>query len=180
MMCPHIDPSNLPRSRNLVFEKSSFFTRSAGATLPTPRQVRLDAAHWNDESRIHSSRPPPVLYKDLKLLVKYGRQITQAEGQCLWAIHHHLNACVPVPEIFGWSEDADEVFLYMELIDGDTLEHRWDSLSDIEREKLCAELHHMTEAWRGLQQVSTPAFVGERLLFPKPQHLTGYAVDVTS
>jgi hypothetical protein len=45
----------------------------------------------------------PVQFESLNLLVKYGKEITIAEGQCLWALCHFLPSQVPVPEVYvGW------------------------------------------------------------------------------
>ena len=163
-----ISPADLPNAEDIVFKDSSFF-KTTNAKLPIPAQVRADAAQWNDLSQTSSSRPPPVYYRNSNLLVKYGSQITLAEGQCLWLMRHFLAQDVPVPEIYGWSKDGDETFLYMELIEGDTLEYRWDSLTQEERTAICAQLRRMTSAWRGLRQGPRAVFVGKTMkLFPHP------------
>ena len=157
---PKISPADLPNTEDIVFKDSLFFKRT-NAKLPTPAQVRVDAAQRKDDCETSLSRPPPVYYRDLNLLVKYGSEITLAEGQCLWLMRHFLARDVPVPEIYGWRKDGDETFLYMELIEGDTLEYRWDSLSQGEKTAICAQLRRMTSAWRGLRQGSWPEFVGK-------------------
>ncbi|KAL9127267.1 MAG: hypothetical protein Q9217_003826 [Psora testacea] len=153
-----ISPTVLPDAADIVFEDSSFFKRT-NANLPAPALVRLHAAQRKDLSRTSLSRPPPVYYHGLNLLVKYGSEITLAEGQCLWFIRRYLSRDVPVPEIYGWHKDGDETFLYMELIEGDTLEHRWDSLLEKEKIAICAQLRRITSAWRELRQDSLPEFV---------------------
>ena len=157
---PEVSPTDLPNAENIIFEDASFFKRT-NAQLPTPAKVRLDAAQKKDGSRRSQSRPPPVFYQDLNLLVKYGSEITLAEGQCLWFIRRYLSRDVPVPEIYGWRRDGDQTFLYMELIQGDTLEYRWDSLHENEKTGICAQLRRMTTAWRGLRQDSFPEFIGK-------------------
>ena len=155
-----VSRADLPKAENIVFEDSTFFKR-AKTTLPLPAQVRLDAIRKNDNARVQLSRPPPVYYEDLNLLVKYGTEITLAEGQCLWFLRRHLIQDVPVPEIYGWYKDGDETFLYMELIHGDTLESRWESMSEEEKMAICTQLKHMTSAWQRLRQDSLPEFVGK-------------------
>ncbi len=158
-----ISPNNLPNAANAIFEESSFFKRF-DARLPSPADVRLQAARRKGSPRTPSSRPWPVQYLYLNLLVKYGSEITIAEGQCLWFLYHYLGRDVPVPELYGWRQDGGETFLFMELIHGDTLEQRWDSLTGNERTSVCNQLRHMTASWRRLRQHSSPQFVGKHIL----------------
>ena len=76
---PKISLIDLPNAENIIFEDTLFFRR-ANAQLPAPSKVRLDVVRQKDDSRNYSSRPPPVSYQDLNLFVKYGREITLAEG----------------------------------------------------------------------------------------------------
>lgn len=36
---------------------------------------------------------------------------------------------VPIPEVYGWRVEEDCVFIYMQLVRGESLHDRWDSLS---------------------------------------------------
>jgi len=87
--------------------------------------------------------------------VKFGKEptVTIAEGQCPWALRH-IFPQLPVPEIYGWTTDGDTVFLYMELelVQGVTLEERWDSLPTTERVGICQELRAMLADLRRLRQ----------------------------
>ena len=47
-------------------------------------------------------------------------------------VHRQLKDIVPVPEVFGWVEDGDQVFIYMSLIKGEILEQRWGVLNEEE------------------------------------------------
>jgi hypothetical protein len=58
----------------------------------------------------------------MKLLVNWGREITIAEGQRLWAMRKTLGEQVPGPEVYGWCRDGEDVFIYQKLIEGQTLE----------------------------------------------------------
>ena len=69
----------------------------------------------------------------MQLIVKFGFEVSIAEGQCLWALRRLLRDHVPVPEVYGWRQDGEQVFIYMELVAGVTLEERWESLSSEER-----------------------------------------------
>jgi hypothetical protein len=64
------------------------------------------------------------------------------EGQCLWALRRTLPE-LPIPEVYGWTHDGDQVFIYMELVQGATLEQRWESLDLAEREGVCGQLRGM-------------------------------------
>jgi aminoglycoside phosphotransferase (APT) family kinase protein len=93
-----------------------------------------------------------VRFEDLKLVVKYGREITIAEALCLWATRRFLPDQVPVPELYGWCEDGGEFFMHMELIQDETLEKKWKSLSKPERIDVCSQLRVMLSELRSLKQ----------------------------
>ncbi|KAI9654067.1 MAG: hypothetical protein M1829_001099 [Trizodia sp. TS-e1964] len=105
----------LPSGPSVAFENSAFFSRNAGCSLPSPANVR---AHQLPGCF------GPVCFEALNLLVKYGEEVTIAEGQCLGTLRRLLPGNVPVPEVYGWCHDAGQVFNYMELVQGVTLETR--------------------------------------------------------
>nr|KMM66511.1 hypothetical protein CPAG_02850 [Coccidioides posadasii RMSCC 3488] len=81
---------------------------------PDKRKAFGDAGpQWN---------PPPASFASMGLFVKWGANIMIAEGQSLYAVRHFLKGSVPVPELYGWRTDGGEVFIYMELVHGQTLE----------------------------------------------------------
>lgn len=165
-------PSMLPQGDSVFFKDSTFFARE-GAQLPTPAEVRQAAG----AAYIHGRpQPPPVLFPSLNLLVKYGSEITAAEGQCLWAIRRFLPS-VPVPEVYGWCHDDPETFIYMELVDGITLQEGWPDLDVEERLGICTQLHPMLRDLRQLRQDPGHRFVGELLAISSVSdcYLTGYA-----
>lgn len=143
----------LPSGSSVVFKESTYFLRNGPEiSLPLPAEVR---AHQLPVQY------GPVQFESLNLLVKYGKEITIAEGQCLWALRRFLPSQVPVPEVYGWCEDNGEVFIYMELVKGVTLEKRWESLSKHERKIVCDQLRAMLLALRNLQQDPKDQFLGE-------------------
>lgn len=81
-------------------------------------------------------RPRPVIMEHLNLLVKFGPRVTIAEAQCLWLIRMTLGDRVPVPEVYGWRVDGNEVFIYMQLVQGVMLKDRWGT-SKRRREDKC-------------------------------------------
>jgi hypothetical protein len=113
-------------------------------------------------------RPPPVKFADRGLIVKYGTEITLAEGQCLIFVRKVLYPKVPVPEVYGWSSDKGQTFLYMELVHGLTLEERWGTLAEHERLSVCEQLRCMIDLWRGLKQDPLQPFIGK----PMPVSVT--------
>ncbi|ELR04301.1 hypothetical protein VC83_06017 [Pseudogymnoascus destructans] len=142
----------LPSGSSVVFKESTYFLRNGPEiSLPLPAEVR---AHQRQ------GQYGPIQFESLNLLVKYGKEITIAEGQCLWAIRRFLPSQVPVPEVYGWCEDNGEVFVYMELVKGVTLEKRWESLSKQERKIVCDQLRAMLLALRNLQQDPKDQFLG--------------------
>jgi len=67
---------------------------------------------------------------------------------------------VPIPEIFGWAEDGGQRFLYMSLIEGQTLQERWSSMKEGERRAICEELRSIVKAWRALKQDNEDCYIG--------------------
>ncbi|KAL7284247.1 hypothetical protein ACG7TL_001529 [Trametes sanguinea] len=151
-------PSMLPQGDNVIFEESSFFTRHS--SLPSPADVLAAAREQDPERSQYTWRPPPVTFKSLNLLVKYGTEITIAEGQCLWAIRRLLKESIPVPEVYGWQTEGDMVFIFMELMHGVTLEERYPSLSPEEKSSIAHQLKVVTTALRSLKQDPADPFVG--------------------
>ncbi|CBX93423.1 hypothetical protein IAQ61_009116 [Plenodomus lingam] len=150
-----------PFDENVVFRESSFFKKpNAPLSLPTPTEVREVASHSENPRAKLVTRPPPVIFSNLGLLVKYGTEVALAEGQCLLFIHNTLSKVLPVPEVYGWCKDDDQVFLYMELVDGMTMEKSWDTMVEGEKTSVCQQLHDMVVALRGVQQDSWPPFIG--------------------
>ena len=89
-------------------------------------------------------------FEELGLIVKFGPHVTVEEALCMWAIRSVHNTDVPVPEVYGWRVDRTEVFIYMELVRGDTLQDRWDALSTDDRESICVHLRKITTSFRSL------------------------------
>ena len=116
----------LPSGSSVTFKSSSFLsTHGPDAVLPTPAEIQ-EKSHVQNPRYRDMIYHPPVRFEALVLIVKFGHdpEATIAEGQCLWALRRVLPH-LPVPEIYGWNQDGDNVFLYMELINGVTLEEQW-------------------------------------------------------
>lgn len=57
-----------------------------------------------------------------------ARGVLQGEMETRMMVYERLRGRVPVPEVYGWEEDENQGFIYMELIPGDTLMERWGSM----------------------------------------------------
>ncbi|KAK2737105.1 hypothetical protein FQN57_000444 [Myotisia sp. PD_48] len=74
--------------------------------------------------------------------------------------YEQLKGQVPIPEVYGWAEDGGQGFLYMSLIEGDTLEERWTDMSEEERQAVCNDIRPLVQAWRGLKQDKDASYIG--------------------
>ncbi|KAI5457755.1 hypothetical protein BGZ63DRAFT_433254 [Mariannaea sp. PMI_226] len=119
-----------------IFPQSSFFQEHRAAALPSPTEIRA----LNDASGNH--------------LVKYGTNVTTAELETQVLMHERLQGRVPISEVFGWAEDRGQLFIYMSLVEGDTLQARFSTMNESERQAICKELRSMVSAWRALAQES--------------------------
>jgi len=137
----------LPSDSSVVFKESTYFSENgAKPSLPAPAIVRA-----NQKAReVRNSMT--VRFEDLKLVVKYGAEITIAEALCLWTLRRLLPGQVPVPEVYGWCEDGGEFFIYME--------NKWVSLSTLERIDVCGQLRVMLSKLRSLKQDPEDQFLG--------------------
>jgi hypothetical protein len=102
-------------------------------------------------------------FDSLNIVVKYGENITESEAHCLRALRRLLPDEVPVPEVYGWCQDGGQVFIYMELITGVTLESQWESLSDQAKKEVCKQLRTIVKGLRKLQQNPSDQFLGKFL-----------------
>lgn len=127
--------------------------------LPTPAEIRLAASEQGIDIT-GRWRPKPVRFPERRLLVKWGTYVTNAEAQCMWFINQHLGHEVPVPQVYGWTRDGEETFLYLELIDGDPLSERWEGLGDDEKSRICQQLRTMISQWRRIRQSGSGTMLG--------------------
>ncbi|KZL87709.1 phosphotransferase family protein [Colletotrichum incanum] len=99
--------------RMTIFSESSFFKEKRAPTLPLTAEVRARNEESGNIRATSFNRPPPVTFLSLGLLVRYG-------GNTKIIVHKRLPGKVPVPEIFGWTEDDGQRFIYMASIEGIT------------------------------------------------------------
>ncbi|KAL4801842.1 phosphotransferase enzyme family protein [Aspergillus unguis] len=161
-------PSMLPDGVDFDVKDSSFFTRCSELPSPTAVQAQAEsqrlAGFSPDPRELHSPqnfvRPPPVLFKNLGLLVKWGSDVSTVEGQVLYAIGKLLKGKVPVPEVYGWRTDGDVQYIYMEHIEGQTLQQTWNTLEADDRTSVCLQLRNIVDSLRELIQDPSDPFVG--------------------
>lgn len=149
---------DLPKGDDQNFLNTGFF-QEGDRSLPSPEEVRRRSASM-DDTYTNTERPPPAIFPELKLLVKFGSSITIAEAQCLWFLNRHMKGRVPTPELYGWRTWSGQVFIYMELVRGMTLKEAWSELAQEDRHSILQELRVCVDAWRGLKQDQEPSFVG--------------------
>lgn len=146
-----------------IFLESSFFKGKPGRTLPTPAKIRAISKKSGNIRSTSFNRPPPVMIPSLDLVVKYGADVTVVEAQTQIILRKHLDGQVPVPEVFGWTEDGGQVFIYMSLIEGESLQGRWGDMNENERHSVCEELKRVAKAWRALEQDRHDPYIGKFL-----------------
>jgi hypothetical protein len=157
-----ISTKDFPPAERASFFESSFFSRNGpDAALPSPTDVRARSDIQDPGKQQRTYRIPPVRYDELGLIVKFGRapHVAVDEGQCLWALRRALPV-VPVPEVYGWTHDGGQVFIFMELVPGVTLEQRWGSLNEVEREGVCQQLRGVLSELREVRHAPGKFFIG--------------------
>ena len=144
-----------------IFPESSFFKERRAPTLPTPAEIRAINEAAGRSTDFH--RPPPVTIPSLGLFVKYGADVTAVEAQTQIMVREQLKGRVPVPEVFGWTQDKNQRFIYMSLIEGETLQEKWCDLNEDERQAICVELKRMVKAWRALETDAPDCYIGKSI-----------------
>ncbi|RLL97414.1 hypothetical protein CFD26_102572 [Aspergillus turcosus] len=159
----------IPDCPNFDVKDSSFFRK--WRELPSPRDVQAQAesqhlAGVNPDPRrdyrrdASSGRPPPVVFEDMGLLIKWGSLVEIHEAFTLYALRRLLSGRVPVPEVYGWRTEGDVQYIYMEYIRGQTLEQAWDKLEPDDHVMICRELRTICDNLRCLEQDPSDPFVG--------------------
>lgn len=160
---PSIDLEDLSISSQMtIFPESSFFRERRASAFPTPAKIRAINEASGDAYATNLNRPPPVMIPSLGLVVKYGADVTVLEAQTQMKVREQLQGQVPTPEVFGWIEDGRQRFIYMSLIQGETLQERWSDMNENERRAVCEELRHIVKAWRALTQDKQDCYIGMR------------------
>lgn len=128
--------------------------------LPSPSAIRALNRNLGGVRAENFYRPPPVHIPSLRLLVKYGADVTIDEAKTQKMIREKLCGQVPIPEVFGWVVDGGQGFIYMQLIQGETLQARWHNLAEPDRLSVCSQLKCMVASWRSLRQDGQECYIG--------------------
>jgi aminoglycoside phosphotransferase len=161
--------SRIPNTPNFIVEESSFFQR--WARLPSPNEVQARATTQHlagggpDRRKTHSIaapyvRPPPAIFEELGLFVKWGSSVQVSEAQCLYAIRQTLKGDVPVPEVYGWRAEGDEKYIYMEYVKGESLERLWPIMGHEDKAGISRELGTIFQRLRQVEQDPENPFIG--------------------
>ncbi|KAI0387046.1 phosphotransferase enzyme family protein [Hypomontagnella monticulosa] len=143
-----------------IFPESSFFQERRAPALPSPDEIRALNEQTGNIRASYRNRPPPVAVPSLGLLVKYGIDVTVTEIQTQIAVRKKLLGQVTVPEVYGWTEDQDQRFIYMSLVDGDPLHERWTDMTEPIRLSICGQLRGAVKILRGLKQDPNDPYIG--------------------
>ncbi|PGH15523.1 hypothetical protein AJ80_05540 [Polytolypa hystricis UAMH7299] len=124
-----LTPSMIPTSPNFDVKDSQFFRK--WSQLPSPEQVRTQA----EAQRLAKICHNPRMLNICKDVFRPG-----CDPKPLPVVFDNMGGDVPVPEVYGWRVDGDEVFIYMEHIQGQTLEQLWGTLEPDDCVSICNEL----------------------------------------
>lgn len=139
--------------------------------LPSPNEVqaRTKAQHlagvYPDQAKTHSMAapyvwPPPAIFEELGLFVKWGSSAQLSEAQCLYAVRQSLKGDVPVPEVYGWRTEGNEKYIYMEYVNGTSLEQVWPIMGHEDKAGICRELRKIYQRLRQVEQDPEDPFIG--------------------
>ncbi|PLN85985.1 phosphotransferase enzyme family protein [Aspergillus taichungensis] len=163
-----LTPSKVPSSPNFVVQDSSFFQKWDQLPSPSEVQARAKAQHLAgvhpDPRRVYLTppyvRPPPVVFEEMGLFVKWGSSVEIFEAQCLYAIRRFLEGDVPVPEVYGWRTDGDVKYVYMEYVKGTPLDQVWSTMRHADKVGICSELRTIFQRLRQIEQDPEDPFIG--------------------
>ncbi|KAF1979164.1 phosphotransferase family protein [Bimuria novae-zelandiae CBS 107.79] len=117
--------------------------------------------------------PRPVRFEDLGLIVKFGSHVSIMEAVNLWAIRRVFQDVIPVPEVYGWrvleqEGKIREVYIYMQLVQGPTLEQQWPELSATDKQTICSDLRAKVSCLRSLRDSESQQVIGSICHGPAP------------
>ena len=165
---PVIDISTLPdvSKAGMDFLDTSFFKTdglSQVPSLPTPAEI-------------HRQYPKLEIgvakfeYLDLAVKVAHKSRFKLEEAQVMIAIRRAFpDGEVPVPEVFGWRQNNDMIYIYMSLMPGKTLGEAWPTLTSSEKTSICDQLSRVVTSLRRIRPDPDQAFIG-MLFFVRTIH----------
>ncbi|KAL4811874.1 phosphotransferase enzyme family protein [Aspergillus spinulosporus] len=167
--------SKIPNLVSFIVKKSSFFQKWDQLPSPDEVQARAAAQHvagvYPDQRRTHSMtapyvRRPPAILEELGLFVKWGSSVQLSEAHCLYAVRQTLKGDVPVPEVYGWRTEGNEKYIYMEYVNGISLEQAWPIMGQEDKAGVCRELRTIYQRLRQVEQDPEDPFIGNIIKGP--------------
>lgn len=141
-----LDLSALPdiTEPEMDFVDSSFFSGDSSRQLPTPATLLQE--YGGRQTRV-------IKIEHLNMVVKTNHEskLRLEELQAIWAIRQAFpNGEIPVPEIFGWRRHCGQIFIYMSLVQGETLQDAWPGLTAADKRSLQNQLRAIVGSLRRL------------------------------
>ena len=145
----------LSRASANVSSYLRLFQRSISKMTASPQVLFKDLL---DASQLQMAFHDPMWFKTHGLTRSFPTP-SQVRAQCsvsglsnfrLVAKFEELQ--VPVPEVYGWIVDCQQVFLYMQLIRGPTLLERWGTMSYYDKRMVCSHLQFIIHSLRQTKQ----------------------------
>lgn len=159
----YVNLNTIPQEDNIILRTSSFFRNNPkGTELPSPQEVR--AAHQESlpgPLTLDPRAPHIVRYHALGLCVKYSQRASINEARAMYLVNHYLGLEFPAPEIYGWLKDGADIFLYMQLIDGEPLDDIWGSLPEVDKQDICKEIYAFTSELATTRQIKGHEYIGK-------------------
>ena len=105
-------------------------------------------------------------FTELGLIVKFGPKVSTSEAISLWFVRKAFHGQIPVPEVYGWrtltrENLSPQVFIYMHLIPGPTLEQRWDSMTWDDKQSVYNDLQVIVSQYRKAKQDESEKMIGK-------------------
>ena len=141
----------------MEFHESTYFTSRQHSKLPSPTEVRALGG-------VKRGRAFVTAIESLNVFVKWGPEVQLMEALTMRAIRETIGSKVPIPEIFGWRRDQNDIFIYMQLIRGSNLEERWNTLDENAKVSITGHLREIMAALRSVKQGSQGPLIGTNRL----------------
>ena len=120
-----------------------FFCDSALLPAPLPSTTDIENA-----TSILADRSSKVARIGDHVVVKYGPQTKLRIQEGLNMIFVNQSLTTPSPLVYALYEEENNVYLLMQYIAGQTLDHLWPSLSQLERRLILSKLRTMLDDMR--------------------------------
>jgi hypothetical protein len=133
----------------------SVHIKAPGFELITP-----EAASRMPQERLFSRGGVKIVKISPTMVMKYGDSVHMSEARTLEFVRHHTS--IPVPQVYaaythGPFEERDEewaskydTYIFLDFVEGQTLENEWDDLGGDEKSRIMHELQDYLEQLRAV------------------------------